>query len=128
MPGSPFVLSPRVAGTADDASTLTFNPRTALQRPGLLLLNGLVYAAFGSHGDDPPYHGFIAAYRYDAAAASLTQEYAWCSSADSSARGPAKAAIWQAGQGPTVDADGNLYVMVANGATTVTAATTSVRR
>ena len=39
----------RLSGTAQNASAQTFNPTTELQRPGLLLMDGVVYAAFGGH-------------------------------------------------------------------------------
>ena len=46
-------------GTADTDPTATFDPTMHLQRPGLLLMNGVVYAAFGGHCDLPPYRGWV---------------------------------------------------------------------
>ena len=79
--GSPIVVSPVVAGTVDDASTLLYDPITQAQRPGLLLANGVVYLAFASHEDESPWHGFLIGYEYDAAAA-ITQKYGWSASQD----------------------------------------------
>src|SRR4051794_16915866 len=47
-----------ISGNADNAPGQTFNPRTELQRPGLLLMDGVVYAAFGSHCDIRPWQGW----------------------------------------------------------------------
>jgi hypothetical protein len=77
-----------------------------MQRPGLLLLNGLLYIAFGSHGDFDPYHGWVFAYD----AATLKQRGAFCATP-----GGAKAGIWQAGEGPVGDAAGNVYFGTGNG-------------
>ncbi len=109
--GSPFTIRPEVPGTADDAGgLLAFDPVYALQRPALLLLNGLVYLAFGSHGDQGIYHGMLVAYQYDATSHTLTQKLAWSASPDSN-----QSAIWMGGQGPIVDSEGYIYVTVANG-------------
>src|SRR6202035_2679106 len=46
-------------GSAQNAPGQSFHPTTQLQRPGLLLMNGVVYAAFGSDCDDPPWQGWV---------------------------------------------------------------------
>jgi hypothetical protein len=60
-PGSPVSITGSVQGTGYDAinGTVTFNPKTASDRPALLELNGTIYVAFGSYGDADPYHGWI---------------------------------------------------------------------
>lgn len=44
---------------ADNASFITFNPTNEHQRPGLLFLDGVAYAAFGRHCDAPSFHGWV---------------------------------------------------------------------
>jgi outer membrane protein assembly factor BamB len=82
--------------------------KSALQRPGLLLANGLVYLAFGSHQDGGLYHGWLVAFD----AQTLEQKYVFCTTpGDLLGEG----GIWQAGNGPAADAQGNIYVMTGNG-------------
>lgn len=82
---------------------------TALQRPGLLLANGMVYLAFGSHQDGGFYHGWLVAFDPQ----SLEQKYVFCTTpGDLLGEG----GIWQAGNGPAADAEGNIYIMTGNGA------------
>jgi outer membrane protein assembly factor BamB len=83
-----------------------FSPMQHLQRPALLLLNGLLYIAFGSHGDFDPYHGWVFAYE----AASLKQRGVFCATP-----GGSEAGIWQAGEGPVGDSKGNVYFGSGNG-------------
>lgn len=95
-------------GGAMDAANgqLPFRPQDHIQRPGLLLANGSIYVAFGSHGDDAPWHGWIIAYN----AADLPQQTAiFCTTASR-----AGAAIWQGGRGLAGDENG-VYVSTGNG-------------
>ncbi len=59
--GSPVTITGKVSGIASDAvnGVITFNQRTASDRPALLELNGVIYVAFASYGDTNPYHGWI---------------------------------------------------------------------
>ncbi len=88
-------------------SAANFSADIQHQRPGLLLLNGVVYLGFGSHCDNGSYHGFELGYN----ATNLTQQVA---AFNASATG-SQAAIWSGGMAPAADTNGNLYVMVGNG-------------
>jgi uncharacterized protein (TIGR03437 family) len=86
---------------------LAFDSGQHLQRPGLLLLYGTVYIAFGSHGDEGPWHGWLMA--YDAATLQQTSIY------NTSADNAAAASIWQGGRGLAADGAANIYVSTGNG-------------
>ena len=103
-----MLISASVPGTGDDSNgvTIQFNALRHLNRPGLLLLNGRVYIAFGSHGDVRPYHGWISAYN----ATTLQQVAVWNTTPNNEMSG-----IWQSGQGLVADASGFIYLMTANG-------------
>jgi outer membrane protein assembly factor BamB len=83
--------------------------RTALQRPGLLLANGMVYLGFGSHQDGGDYHGWVVAFD----AATLEQKHAFCTTPDDE---DGEGGVWQAGNGLAADPQGNIYIMTGNGA------------
>jgi outer membrane protein assembly factor BamB len=82
---------------------------TALQRPGLLLANGMVYLAFGSHQDGGYFHGWVVAFD----AQTLEQKYVFCTTPEDT---DGEGGIWQAGNAPAADFEGNVYVMTGNGA------------
>jgi hypothetical protein len=48
-----------ITGTASNDPTQAFDATYQLQRPGLLLMNGVIYAGFGSHCDLVPTHGWV---------------------------------------------------------------------
>jgi len=54
-PGFPVTIQ----GSPTNDPARPFNPMTAMQRPGLLLLNGVVYAGFASHCDYTPFVGYV---------------------------------------------------------------------
>jgi hypothetical protein len=80
-----------------------------LQRPGLLLNNGTVYVAIGSHGDNGTWQGWMMAYN----ATTLAQQ--WSYHTTDPINGNNGGAIWGAGNAPAVDASGNIYVETGNG-------------
>jgi len=96
--GSPVMLS-----------APNFVPLFHLQRPALLLNNGTLYVAFGSHGDNNTYQGWMMAYD----SSSLAQQWVWSSTDPTS--GNNQGAIWGSGNGPAVDVSGNIYVETGNG-------------
>ena len=106
----PAVISGSAAGNGSDSvnGKITFNPYYQLQRPALLLLNGTIYIAFGSHEDVGTWHGWV--FGYDAK--SLRQVASRCLSPDGSAGG---VGVWQGGVGPAADANGNIYIETGNG-------------
>jgi putative pyrroloquinoline-quinone-binding quinoprotein len=110
-PGSPQVLSASVKGTGAGSSNgnVAFDPRTQLNRPGLLLVNGVVYAAFASHCDEANYHGWILGYSYDGT--KFTQALAFNVSPNGS-----KGGIWQGGVGLSSDGT-SIFVVAGNGST-----------
>jgi hypothetical protein len=96
--GGPVVLSGSVPGNGKGSlnGTLQFDAKWSNQRPGLLLLNGIVYIGFGSHNDSGPWHGWILGYN----AATLTRTGAWSSSPNGFGAG-----IWESGTGLTASVE-----------------------
>jgi len=94
--GGPMALSGSVPGNGSGSSggTLNWDPKWEHNRPGALLLNGIVYLGFGSHGDNGPWHGWILAYN----ASTLQRTGMWCASPNGSADG-----IWMSGSGLAAD-------------------------
>jgi len=110
--GQPLATAVEIAasypGTGADSSGgyALFDPKQYKERSGLLLLNGVVYLAWGSHCDINPYTGWIMGY----SAATLAQT----SVIDVTPNG-GEGAIWGAGAGLAADSIGSIYFLDANG-------------
>jgi hypothetical protein len=107
-PGSPVIIAASYPGTGDGSlnKVLTFNPQKQNQRAGLALVNGVVYIAWASHCDWPPYHGWIMG--YDATTLQQVAVY-------NDTPNGYNAGIWMSGQAPAADPSGNLFVSTGNG-------------
>src|SRR5205085_4432280 len=75
--------------------------------PGLLLTNGSIYAAFGSHCDRQPYAGYVVRVKLSAKASTL-----WT---DESGVTNDQAGIWQGGSGLMSDGPGRIFFTSGNG-------------
>jgi hypothetical protein len=96
--GGPVQVTATVAGTGFDSVNGTITLETScLQRPGLALVNGVVFIAFGACP-----HGWLLGY----SAASLQQ----VSKINTTPNGGG-GALWMSGGAPATDGLGNLYVM-----------------
>jgi hypothetical protein len=105
-------------GVGSQQGIIRLNARKNLNRPALLLLDGFIYLAFGSHNDDETvkgpnfqYHGWVLAYE----ARTLRQAAAYCTTPDGIQGG-----IWQSGAGLAADESDErkfIYAVVGNGST-----------
>jgi hypothetical protein len=93
------------------ATTYTFNNLTQVNRPALLLNNGIIYIAFGSNGNNGQEQGWVIAYSA-VSSASTTPQFRGAFDAEP---GRNTAAIWQKGGGPSADGAGNIYVETGEG-------------
>jgi hypothetical protein len=106
----PVPLKASVPGTGSAAradGTIPLDAVQHIQRPGLLLANNVVYVAFGSHGDQDPYHGWLLSYD----ASDLSRQAGVYMSTPNGNAG----SFWQAGRGPATDESGNIYAITGNG-------------
>jgi hypothetical protein len=106
--GGPVVVQASVPGTGTGSvgNTITFDPLIQNQRSALLLLNGVVYIAWASHGDQGNYHGWLMG--YNATTLARVATYNATPNAD-------EAGIWMSGNGPAADSTGSIYVITGNG-------------
>jgi outer membrane protein assembly factor BamB len=102
-PGWPVTIG----GTPSNDPGYAFNAYTQLQRPGLLLLDGTVYAAFSGHCDLGEYAGFVVGVKTSTQAQSV-----WI---DEPLPGSGGAGIWQSGSGLVSDGPGRVFLVTGNG-------------
>ncbi len=108
--GGPVVIQASVLGTGSGSShgMIAFDPLRENQRPALLLLNGVVYIAWASHGLEKQfsYHGWVIGY----SASTLLQVAAFIDTPNG-----AQGGIWQSGGGLAADRLGHIFFMAGNG-------------
>lgn len=97
-----------VPGTGDgsDGTTMRFNALRQNQRVGLLLKNGVLYIASGSHCDTMPFHGWVVA--YDARTLALLAAF-------NTTPNGSDGGVWMEGAGLAADEKGNLFFATGNG-------------
>jgi len=96
-----------ITGAPVNDPTRPFNAFNQLQRPGLLLQNGWVYAGFGSHCDINPYDGYVAGINVSTHAVTM-----WT---DESGITDDMAGIWEGGGGLMSDGTGRIFISSGNG-------------
>jgi uncharacterized protein (TIGR03437 family) len=104
----PVDIAASVSGTGAGSSsgTIAFDAFQQLQRPGLMLANGALYVAFGSHADAGNYQGWML--KYDPSTLQRTGVF-------NSAPNGRQSAIWQSGRAPAIDGSGDVYAVTGNG-------------
>ncbi|HEV2472605.1 MAG TPA: PA14 domain-containing protein, partial [Chthonomonadales bacterium] len=114
--GSPVQLQASVPGIGDGSSggMVTFDAQHHFNRPGLLLLNGSVYVACGSHCDFTPYHGWV--FGYDAGSLAFQSLFVTTPNGltDPSGYPIGGGGVWMSGCGPAGRGT-SIYFMVGNG-------------
>jgi hypothetical protein len=102
-PGFPV----QIAGSPTNDPTNPFSGTLEQQRPGLLLLGGRVYLAFGAHCDYKPYKGYVVGVSTTTGA--ITGFWA-------AVIGPSSGAgIWQSGGGLMSDGQDRIFLSTGNG-------------
>jgi hypothetical protein len=95
-------------------TTMAFDPLWENQRPGLALVNGVVYVAWASHGDNMVWHGWVVGFN----TSNLSISAVWndTQKAVSDPKTHCRGGIWMSGGAPAIDSDNNIYVLTGNGA------------
>lgn len=94
------------AGVEEGGASQAFDPKQHVERAALTLVNGVVYTAWSSHCDDPPYTSWVIGY----GESSLAQAAVLNLTPNGDDGG-----IWQSGAGLAADNQGNLYLLLGNG-------------
>ena len=105
---APVTVTAKFKGTGDnsDGTNVVFDPAQYKERPGLLLLGGVVYTAWSSHCDIRPYTGWIMGYD--------ERTLAQTSVLNITPNGN-EGAIWMSGAGLAADNSNNIYFLAGNG-------------
>jgi hypothetical protein len=112
--GGPVVVKATVLGRGAGharGGKVSFQAEWEIERPGLLLANGIVYASFGSLGDHGPYHGWVIGYD----ASTLAKVAVFNDTPNSVDPYGNLGGIWMSGGAPAADAEGNIYLLTGSG-------------
>lgn len=106
--GGPKEIQASYPGGGDNSTggNVIFDPGQQVERPGLLLLNGVIYTSWGSHCDIRPYTGWVIGYDEN----TLAQ----VSVLNVTPNGN-EGSFWMSGAGPAADSNGNIFALDANG-------------
>jgi PQQ-like domain len=110
-PNFPVVIQ----GAADNDPSAIFDATQHLQRPGLLLMDGVVYAAFGGHCDFPPYRGWVVGVNGTSGATTARWTDVALVPPSPPELGKPGGGIWQAGGRLVSDAPGDILLVSGNG-------------
>jgi hypothetical protein len=106
--GGSQTVSAMFPGNGDNSSggQVVFDPGQYKERPGLLLLNGVIYTAWSSHCDIRPYTGWLIGYDQNTLAQTSVLNVTPNGNEGS---------FWNSGAGPASDSGGNIIALQANG-------------
>jgi hypothetical protein len=107
-----------IKGTPSNTPGVLLNEGYSMQRPGLLLLNGVVYVAFASNCDIAPYRGIVAG--LSAKTGALTTM--WSDESGVGTDENSQAGIWQSGGGLVSNAANRIILASGNGVSPTPAA------
>ena len=111
-PSQPIAATVTGGGNGSANGKLAFSSLWQLNRVALNLFNGYLYVAFGSHGDNGPWHGWVLAYN----ATTLNQTGVFCLSPNGLGNG-----VWSSGAAmpiDTVNPSGRMFLTAGNGTLT----------
>lgn len=97
-----------IAGSPANDPAAPFDAYYEQQRPGLLLMDGVVYAGFGGHCDVSPYRGYVVG----VGTAEHQVVSMWATETGPSVSG---AGVWQSGGGLVSDGPGRIFFSTGNG-------------
>jgi outer membrane protein assembly factor BamB len=106
--GGPQQIAATFPGFGDNSSggVVIFDPGQYKERPGLLLVNGVVYTAWSSHCDFRPYTGWLIGYDQNTLAQTSVLNVTPNGNEGS---------FWNSGAAPAADAGGTIFALDANG-------------
>jgi hypothetical protein len=100
-----------ITGTPYNTPGVPFNDATEEQRPGLLLLNGVVYMAFASDCDSDPYRGIV----LGVSTSTDTITSMWSDESGVGTDENSQAGIWESGAGLVSDEPNRIILTTGNG-------------